>query len=404
MRFRLRYILFLSFLVLFSNLAYSYSAMGVTPASSVVVYTGQKEIVGEIKLMADGTKNIRFKANREMGQYIFFEDNQSILEKNVVGAATIKYYIRLPEDIKPGEYLSSIVAIQYFTPEEEAEARGFATGFAAIGHVIKIRVPNDGKYLEAKMSKEPPKLKIGQLVYFTIDLLNFGTDDLTNIKTDIVIKDPDGTELDRRPTNEVLSMSSGAKSKLKAYWNSEGYSAGMYSAEANINYGGKFPAEPKLSFRLGDISIKIINVTTELEGAIGKVFINLESNWNNIITKVYADIVIKNGSETLDTIRTSSIDMNPWGKDTLVGFWERNSLPSGDYDMEIFVYYYDKQAKKQMKVELPDLEKPAPQEEDKSPMLLIVAISILALILIVNMAWFFVSAKGKKEKKKGKKR
>ena len=76
-------------------------------------------------------------------------------------------------------------------------------------------------------------------------------------------------------------------------------------------------------------------------------------------------------------------------------------MEAGDYDMEIYVYYYDKQAQKQMRVELPELEKKAPKTE--SPLLMIVIV-LLGVILLVNLAWFFVSLRNKSRKKNKKKK
>ena len=42
----------------------------------------------------------------------------------------------------------------------------------------------------------------------------------------------------------------------------------------------------------------------------------------------------------IDRIKTSSIDLEPWGKGILEAFWEKGILEPGDYDIDIYVYYY----------------------------------------------------------------
>ena len=250
------------------------------------------------------------------------------------------------------------------------------------------------------MSINPSKIRIGEIVHFTVDLLNFGTEDLINLNTNIDIKGPNGDVLESNPTTTISLLTPGSRDQLKSYWKSDGYPAGEYSAEAKIDYGGTYLAEPKIKIRVGDILINILNVTTQLNESIGKVFISVESNWNDLIKDVYAEIIIRNGSKVIDRIKTSSINMEPWSRKILTAFWERRALPAGEYELETIVYYEDKQSNKIIKVDLPELtDLPSPAKIDS--VLLIVVVSFLVLILIINLVWFFFNLK---EKKQGKKR
>lgn len=375
--------------------------MGVSPPLANIIYVGQEKIEGTFTVNTYGEKNLKTYASGGLKEYVFLDGDETELKRRVEGSTTVKYSLRLPKDLKPGNYRIVIVSEQYFTMEEEIESGGTARAFAAIGFVIKLRVPNDGKFLEASMTIEPAKINIGDDVYFIIDMLNFGTEDLTDLYADVTVNDPKGETLSEKQTKSIDILKPGQSRKVVSSWQTGGYSSGEYSIEARIDYGGDYLAEPKSRLRIGDIFIEILDVTTELNGTVGKFIIDIQSNWNDVIKNVYAEIIIKKDDETIDRIRTSSIDISPWGKDKLVAFWERNSLLPGDYDVEIYVYYYDKQARSQLKVNLPELEKEAPSPE-MSP-LLIIAVGLLVIILLINLIWMMHRLRNNKTEKKRRK-
>ncbi|MBD3163714.1 hypothetical protein GF323_00775 [Candidatus Woesearchaeota archaeon] len=397
---RHKFLLFL-IMILFSIYNAAASSIGVSPPSESIVYTGQSRIEGKFIVIAGEQKNIHvFTSRGLLKDNIHFDGNETELRFNAAGQREVLYSIELPDSIKPGEYEHILVAKQYLTPEEKVEMGGFARAFPAIGYILTIRVPNEGKFLEAEMEIIPKEISIGDVVYPTIKLLNFGTEDLTGLSTEIAIRDSKEI-VSRRKTNTVKLLKPGQKSELRAFWESEGHSPGVYSAEAEINYGGEYTAQAKKSFRLGDIFIEIINVTTQLNESIGKIFIDVQSNWNDEIQDVYAEVVIKQNGSEIESIRTSSVNLGPWGRGRLTAFWEKGSLPGGEYDLEIYVYYYDKEARKHVQVRLSELEKPSPAEE--SP-LLVIAVILLAFILIVNVLILMRSISSKKRQEKEKKK
>jgi hypothetical protein len=132
--------------------------------------------------------------------------------------------------------------------------------------------------------------------------------------------------------------------------------------------------------------------------------VDVRSNWNDIIKNVYAELVIRQGDKVIDTIKTSSVDLEAWQTAKLIGFWEKAALDPGDYDIDVYIYYYDKYTKQQLKVQLQEKqeEKPSPSQENNT--LMLVAVIILALILMINIARFFIKPKQKKPVKKTRKR
>ena len=196
--------------------------------------------------------------------------------------------------------------------------------------------------------------------------------------------------------------------QLRSYWQTKDAKPGYYKAYANIDYDGEQPAYVETGVRLGDIFLKITNVTWTLNSSIAKLFIDIESNWNQKITDVYAELIIKNEDNEIANIKTSSINLEPWGKDQLIGFWEKEGLSAGKYDIEIFVYYYDKSAQEQVQVELTQLLEQPSEKEDGANYLLISIIVLLIFVFLVNIVLFLVIFKSRnkdmsKNKDKSKK-
>jgi hypothetical protein len=372
--------------------------MGVRPPHVKMVYTGKQAIEGEFEVIPYGDKNIRISvAESGLKEYISFENSQKELTIHMSSPTRVKYYLLLPDNLKPGEYRTEIICNQYMTPEEKVQLGGFARAIAAVAFVVVVRVPNEGKFLEAELKIEPQKISIGDPIYLTINILNFGTEELSDIQSDIIITDPTGKTISTKKTTKVNLLKPAQTDELRTFWETKGVTAGFYSAESEIAYGGKAPTFVRTDLRIGDILIKIVNVTSILNESIAKIFIDVKSNWNDNIENVYAELSVKNGNNVIDKIKTSAINLEPWGEGRLTAFWEKGSLAAGEYDIDINVYYYDKLAQEQLKVNLEELEKKAPEGGKESP-LLIIAVILLAFILIVNVLIMFRNFSKKKKK------
>lgn len=369
------------------------SSMGVTPPINRIIHTGEEVLTGQITIFSGEEKNIRvYVEETPLYDYITIEGGQKEITTHMYGSTLIKYEIHLPEVMKPGNYKTTIAAEQYFTPEERISTGTFG-GVAAVGFIVHVRVPNEGKFLETSFSIAPGSPSTGETVFFTVNLLNFGTLDLYNLQTETIVRDPEGAILNRRLTTKLPNLPKGRSGEIKSFWETEGYGAGHYTVEADIDYGGALPATPKTSFGIGDVVIKITNVSAPYTPPVSKVIIDIESNWNRKIKNVFAEIVVQKNKQVINTIKTSSLDLDPWASGKLEGFWETTGLEPGNYDLDITVHYANKEAKDSIRVNIP-----TPEEEKDNNTLLIVTISILAVILIINLFWFLLKFKKKKKK------
>jgi len=372
--------------------------MGVSPSSVEHIYVGQESIKGTFTIISGEEKNIHISPLKEIpGNIILLNGVEREIKEHIIGSKTVNFEITLPEGLSPGLHKIVLVSEQYFTPEELIQQSGFAAGTAAIAFVIKIRVPNDGKFLEVKhIEIEPSPIKVGDVVYFTLPMLNLGTDDLTNLNSDIIIKNPEGEEIASSPTNTVERLPSGERGSLKAFFRTEDQNAGAYLAQAEIDYGTEAPLKRERGFNIGDIFIKILEVRTDLNDTISRIFITVESNWNEEIQDVYAELTVKDNNNIIDILKTSSIDIPAWSEGTLTAFWERGSIPPGDYSIDIKVFYFDKEANEYVLVTIPEpIAESIEAEKETKGTLMILAVALLALILVINLLWFFIKSRKK---------
>jgi hypothetical protein len=394
----------LSLLAVFLPYTYAGSAMGVSPADYEIIYKkGGLIFFGDLQIYTPDPKYVRLSMRGSLAPYIHvplgIQIDNDINIFNVEGSGyMVQYNVTLPPDIKPGVYEGEIIVSQYLRPEDKVGMMGFG-GFAAVSQVLKLRVPNDGRYLEGKITYQPDKVNLGTVVYFTMKMLNFGTEDLNDLQGQIIVTDRQGKLISQTETGKIATLPAGERGEIQGFWKTQGSSAGIYDVQAVVEYGGIKPMNLTTDVKVGDITLKITNISTNMEGAIAKIFIDLESNWNDDIPSVYAVINIRNASGVLDTVKTSSIDIGPWGKGNLIGFWEKGKLGPGNYKMDIYVYYFDKRASKEMSVRIDADEKKAPKIEMDGSKWFIVAIVGLGVILIVNILWFVLNLKKSKKKK-----
>jgi len=389
--------LFLLVLLLFSSITYG-SKMGVTPPSIDYISDGTPEYRGKFTVLPYQAKNMRITFTGQISEYMTFADGSKEIEMYMKSPTTIEYIFRPPTGMTPGDHRAMILAQQYLSPEEKIAQGSGSFAIASIAFVVKYRVPNEGKFLEATLTTKPPRANIGETVFFTLDMLNLGTEDLTNIRSSLTITDGGGNLVEEKVLDTVELLRTADYTKRMSFFETKGRSPGHYLVQSKIDYGNPdIVVAPAAEFRIGDILLKILNITADLTGDIGKFGIHIESNWNDEIENVYAEILIKQGDLVIDTIKTSPVTLPPWGDDWLTGFWEKGDLEAGDYDAEIFVYYYDKYARDQVRVSLDDLK--ARGSDDLtirlSPMTLVGA--GVVLLLLVNFLWLFKLSKKKKK-------
>lgn len=299
--------------------------------------------------------------------------------------------LKLPDKIeKPGTHTILLSAREI----PNATAGGTIMAVTAVRVPILIKVPYPEKYVE--ISLDISDAKVGEPVDFTIFVVNLGEEDLTSVKATIEIYSPDGKKIATLDTEEK-SIKATVKEKLNAQWMPK--SKGLYKAIATVDYDEKI-AKTEKTFMVGMLYIEIIGWTKEFQiDTINPFDIEIKSEWNDEISNVYAEIIITDEDETqIASLKTPSVDINPWEKKTVTAYWNTKGLDLWVYNANITLYYADKTTEKIVKIQI--VEK---LEKTRLPSFTVTY--MLVAICTILTFWYFKKKEviRKKSKEKGEK-
>tara|TARA_Y100000310_G_scaffold342919_1_gene448232 strand:- start:3319 stop:4422 length:1104 start_codon:yes stop_codon:yes gene_type:complete len=314
-------VLVMVFLINFSS-----AALGIVPAKSEVGFKPGLDFSVDYRVLEDDpNKKIILYAEGDLAEYVSFS------KQSVVGGGSFSVDVKLPDALSiPGEHRILIVAEE----DVDKEIPGIGTSLVLKG-VIAVFVPYPGEYLEIK-DFGARDVNAGDPVRFNMELINRGASILNVIpKVEIFSGEEKKGEL-------VLSrrvVQSQEHLNLKKDLDTTGYLPGTYEAVLTVDYvAGE--AQADLEFRLGHLFVEIVNHTDRVElGSISRFELDVESNWNNEIEGVYANVSFWDGENLLVDFKTSPTDLNPWEKSTLEGFFDSANFSSGSYLANMSLVY-----------------------------------------------------------------
>lgn len=278
-----------------------------------------------ITFRVGGSQKIELYKKGALADYV------DLSESVVGGDSSFTVTVKLPSYIDtPGDNIVLIGAREY------SGGGGTVGGVAAIQTPIVIRVPYPGIYPEFSLSA--PDANIDETVPIIIRIRNLGTDKIKRAVAQIDIIDSDNLLAKKLTTNE-LSVESKSTVDLMAFFNTTGVKSGSYRAIANVTYDANYTLLER-NFRVGILSVKLLNYTKEfLKDKIGKFEIELQSKWNSKIDDLHAEIIISNGTKTIETLKTPTTSLEPWQKIKIYTFWDTTDLAEGKYNARIILYY-----------------------------------------------------------------
>jgi hypothetical protein len=295
--------------------------------------------------------------------------------------------IKLPDEIEiPGHHKIFVGAREIIDPNNIEGNIGTSSNVRVY---ILIHVLNPGKHIETRLITS--NVNINETANFRIIVKNFGKEDISRLNAEIEIYDPENKKVETLKTQET-SINSNEEKSLNAKLDTIGYLGGTYDVIATINYDENSKQE-KGTFKIGKLNIELINYTKELEkDAINKINLIVESDWGNKIDNVYGEISV-NG----ETIKTPSIDIEPWERKTLTSYIDTNGWEKGEYEAQIDIKYEGTTTSEQVKFIVLSAKKPLLEMPANISFGMITSL-ILLLIILVIINLVIISKKQKKEK------
>lgn len=394
-----KYILFIIFILITSSQAL---AIGLSPARTYYEANQDNHISGTVMIINSDHSNSKLSiyAQGELKDTITFSQ-QAIIIDETDSSKEFSYTIDASKITTPGEHVGEIV---FLTLPEDIKAKSDNTAIlatTAVVHTVVVTVPYPGKYAQAKLYTS--SANIGEPVIFTIPVYNFGKDKIFSISGTVDIYSPTNEKISSVDT-QTASLESQQEIKLTTSFLAN-VNPGKYYVVANINYDGTIiKLEDIINIGNLNINIKDMTVSDFRLGQIAKLNIELESLWNEQLNNVYAKVTVYDKSSNIvSQFTTASINIEPYTKKTLNGFWDTQGLSEGTYDIEVELNYGSKTSKKRFEtiatLNTLQILNPLGKVTDSTPketndqILLVVAI---ILLVIINITWMVIVLKKKK--------
>ena len=180
-------------------------------------------------------------------------------------------------------------------------------------------------------------VNVNETIESKVNIENKGKSDIENANVTVEIFSFGETDFDKR----IVSLSSKSKPiasreevRFTLLQNATNWKPGEYKAKATVYYDENVTIIDRY-FNVGSLNVLITNYTREvMEGQINKFDIHIESKWNNKIDRLYGEVIV-NGT----TFRTPGVELYPFSKEILTGYWDTTNVLPGTYDALVRVYY-----------------------------------------------------------------
>ena len=356
------------FLFLFIIIKNSYSIVITPPYVNIDYIPGERvnwsfNVGGYYE--ENSTMNIIAYPSEELNQTTFITSQQPIPLKNHEWLP-VTGYLDLPLDLKPGIHRTGVI-VQQEIPKNISQGLVAVIG---VEYVIYVIVPFPGKYIDSSLQVQ--NANVGQPIIFTVILTNLGSETIKDTNILLTIYDKD---------NKIIANLSDSQQDIKQYdrvekifdWPTGNNPFGFYTTLMNLTYDS-IKDSKSINFRIGDILIDITNITgtTIKTGKIGKVSIKSESQYNDNINNVYAQIEADN-----KIWKSSTINFVPFGVNDLEIFLDTQDIKTGVYDAKAKLFYADKISEKDFKLTVKK------NFFQNSALLYISLIAVLIIIVIV---------------------
>jgi len=370
--------LFFAFLLSFSDV----HAIAISPSIIDINFEPNFKQTYQFYVREDPGIDINVSVTGDLAEYI----TTSITEPSF-RVDRIRYFsvtVELPEEIEvPGLHKCYIHADEI---PPLGESGSTVAAYSGVKTPINIWVPYPEKYIEARLTV--PNVNVSEPVRMQISLISRGLSDTTAYGV-IRIRDLGEKNIATLYTDSKL-VKSMQKESLEAIWDTSGVPPGRYSATAEVEYGGKSPAISGTQFKIGDLLVKITNITYPEEirpDRIHKLEVEVDSYWNMEIKDIYIQLSLSDDKSVLSSSKSETFDLDAWGRKTIPVFLDTTGIKEGEYDLTATVYYEGRTTEESVKIEI------------KEPSYLYILIIILVAIIVVVMLALFLLRKRKEKKK-----
>lgn len=389
-------------IILMSNLVL---ALGIGPSRQYMSFAPGQKIQGELVIINDA------KADFKAAVYVEgdLSEHVRILKPLVDVAATdhlkrVTYEIDFPiSPPKPGEHELKLI-VRQFPPEAKVGGDTTISASMAVMSQIIVKVPFPGKYADGRLfvtgadnDDQPTK--------FTINIQNFGTEDIQDAHATIEVFTPSWEKIGEVQTQSI-AIKSKQESKVAAEWKTEA-EKGTYRAVATVHFDDKqFRLEQM--FDLGTFMIDVSDISVEKFrlGDVAKFDILLFNSWNTKIDDVYVEMIVEDSKgRKMTESKTAAVTIPPHEGEQLEAYWYTEGAAPGIYTVKLIVHYAGRITQKEYDFEVSTNSitqlgavgqaVAAEEQEDMTSQGVIILLILIVLVLLIgmNIVWFYYLSK-----------
>ena len=371
------------FFVFVLLLAPSVSSIGLSPSKMFVEYSQSREEIFSVYVMNNGDTAIDAHLYADGRYEDLIELPFEIIRLGIGEVREVKIKISFyKEVIEPGEQHVKIGVI--------AEPIGLGvsqTGIVpktAVEMKVKFDVPYPGKYVSLLLAI--PDINAGEDLPVSLKLRNLGKETINNVKGEIFLEEDEN--LAGKIEFGMRNILPKTDAEYGTVVNTTGFKPGNYKGIAIVDYDG-LKAASEVDFRIGSLFVNLTNHSKYFEkDSITPFDLHIQNRWNGKIDNVNADIIISREGNQVVSMKTPSINLNPWEASILRTYWDTHGLEKGEYDALVKINHLGSSSDYSLKVYI--------YEKIKIDITYIL-IGIIILIILVDILWLWRRRKSEEQ-------
>lgn len=378
------------------------SALGITPGRTTLMFEPGKEQTVEFTVINSEHEDMDLVIllQGELNESIALSEVAFSMKANE-GEKKIRYSFKAPYGkIKPGTRTGEIVVIKL--PKRDASGQTFVGATVGVITQLHVIVPYPGKFAEAQLNIAGPDDQ-GTLT-FLVPVESKGDLDLSRVRATIDVYSSLNQKITTVQTQEV-PLAHGARSELRAEWDTANVAPGPYRAVASVIYDEDVTMVEQ-TFEVGTraLDLQQVEVNDFSLGEIAKFEMLIENKWSQPISGAYADMIVYNtNNEIMANFKSANYEIPALSKALLVAFWDTEGVRPGTYDSSVFLRYGEHSSQQDFKLQVSQndisvvgLGYVISRESDSggdSNTLVVALIAGIVVLVLVNVLWFLVLRK-----------
>ena len=387
----------LMFLLIGIFMISSVCALGITPARTTLDFEADLSRSVGFEILNSGNEDMKvvFSAQGELAKYISLGDTEASISASE-GSKAFSYNLNLPSELIPGLHTGEVFAMQLPSGPTSEGSQILAT--LAVVTQVHVYVPYPGKYASSSLTIY--NANQGEEVVFVFPVVSQGEFDLTAVRASVDIYNKLNEKVDSFNTDSIAVMS-GARKELAYRWKAD-VPIGDYLAKASLIYDeGTLNLEETFSVGSEDLELREISVSGFSLGEIAKLEMLVENKWSEPISGAHVATKIMNErGDVVSSFESATYDVDALSKKVFVSYWDTAGVRVGTYETEVSINYGDKSSKKALKFDVKKnkltiigLGYVISEDGGESNTLMIVLISVIVLLVLINLLWFFLFRK-----------